>query len=508
MTASPFLEMKGITKRFPGVVALQEVDFACRLGSVHALVGENGAGKSTLIKVLGGVYQPDAGEIRLDGRAVQINHPDRAARLGISVIHQELNLIPAFTVAQNIFLGHEPRGPLGSVDRRRAEEEARRLLDLVGVEVDPDDLVSELSLAQKQMVEIARALSRDSKVIVMDEPTAALNGNEVRKLLELIRQLAQQGRGIIFISHRLEEVFEVSQEITVLRDGRVVATRPAAECSMELVVRLMTGKEHATFRIPGRRPPGKAILELRAFSSGRYFQGVNLCVREGEIVGLIGLEGQGQREVLRALSGALPITGGQVLVDGRPCKIAAPRDAIRSGLAFVPEERKSEGLCLVRDVLENIALPTLRERQLGGFVRRREERRVVRRLVEMLRIQPPSLAQRTHNLSGGNQQKVVIAKWLAARPRVLLFSEPTRGVDVGAKEEIYQLMRQVTDQGGGVLMVSGDLGEVMRLCDRVLVMFEGRVVKEFPGDRLERQALMAAQWGMMRPREEGAADVP
>lgn len=504
MANDAFLKMKGIGKEFPGVRALDGVDFECHLGSVHALVGENGAGKSTLIKILCGVYQPTCGEIVLGGRQVRMTHPDKAARLGISVIHQELSLLPAFTVAQNLFLGHEPVRTLGAIDRKAVRQWAQELLGRVGVDLDPDTPVKELSLAQKQMVEIAKALSHESKIIVMDEPTAALNGREVEKLMELIRNLAATGHGVIFISHRLEEVFRVCDTITVLRDGQIVGTRPAQELSMDDVVRMMTGKAITGTRVEGQKPvEPRRLLEVRGLSAKRWFHGVDLTVHAGEIVGLIGLEGQGQREFLRSLFGVIRTTEGQILVEGRPVAFKGPADAIRAGLAFVPEERKAEGLCLVLDLLQNMALPTLRQRQRLGFIRFVQERRVVDGLIETLRVHPPSPSHKANNLSGGNQQKVVVAKWIAAQPKVFLFAEPTRGVDVGAKEEIYQLMRRVTDQGAGVLMVSTDMGELLRVCDRIVVMFDGRIVKEFAGREATREGLMAAQWGLGEQAAEG-----
>lgn len=497
MASEAFLQMCDICKEFPGVQALDGVNFETHLGSVHALVGENGAGKSTLIKILCGVYQPTVGEIVLDGAKVRVTHPDKAAKLGISVIHQELNLVPAFTVAQNIFLGHEPTAALGAIDRRTVRQKALGLLAQVGVEVDPDTRVKDLSLAQKQMVEIAKALSHESKIIVMDEPTAALNGNEVQKLMEIIKSLAATGHGVIFISHRLEEVFQVCDTITVLRDGQVVGTHPASELTMDDVVRMMTGKAIAGTRVEGRNPvQPKKLLEVKNLSARRWFRDVSLSVHAGEVVGLIGLEGQGQREFIRSLFGVVRTLGGQILVDGQPVQFHGPGDAIRAGLAFVPEERKSEGLGLVLDLAQNMALPTLRARQRLGFIQFDRERRLVKDLIGKLHIHPPSPSHKANNLSGGNQQKVVVAKWLGAQPKVFLFAEPTRGVDVGAKEEIYQLMRRVTDDGAGVLMVSTDMGELLRVCDRILVMFEGRLVKEFTGREATRESLMAAQWGL------------
>jgi ABC-type sugar transport system ATPase subunit len=493
----PFLKVTGVCKEFPGVRALDNVSFECLLGSVHALIGENGAGKSTLIKILCGVYQPTRGETCLNGSPVRIEHPDQAAKLGISVIHQELNLLPAFTVAENLFLGHEPSKNLGAIDRGQVRAKAQELLARVGVNVDPDTLVKDLSLAQKQMVEIAKALSQESKIIVMDEPTAALNHNEVEKLMEIIRNLAATNHGVIFISHRLEEVFQVCDTVTVLRDGQLVGTKSISELNMEKIVEMMTGKAILGTRVDGKNPvQQRKLLETRNLSAKSWFHDINITVRAGEIVGLIGLEGQGQREFIRSLYGVVKTTSGQIFVDEQPVTFRNAKDAIRAGLAFVPEERKVEGLCLVLDLLQNMALPTLKDRQRFGFIDVEKERSMGKDLIAALQVHPSNPMHKANNLSGGNQQKIVIAKWLPAKPKVFLFSEPTRGVDIGAKEEIYQLMRSVTDQGAGVLMFSTDMGELLRVCDRILVMYEGHVVKEFRGTEATREMLMTAQWGL------------
>ncbi len=493
----PFLKVSGVCKEFPGVRALDNVSFECLLGSVHALIGENGAGKSTLIKILCGVYQPTSGETRLGGKAVTINHPDEAAKYGISVIHQELNLLTAFTVAENLFLGHELVTAGGVIDRSKIRAKANELLARVGVNVDPDTLVKDLSLAQKQMVEIAKALSQESKIIVMDEPTAALNNNEVQKLMEIIRNLAETGHGVIFISHRLEEVFQVCDTVTVLRDGQLVGTKSISELNMEKIVEMMTGKAILGTRVEGNNPiQSKSLLETRNLTAKRWFQNINITVHAGEIVGLIGLEGQGQREFIRSLYGVVKTTNGEILVDGKTINLRNPKDAIEAGLAFVPEERKAEGLCLVLDLLQNMALPTLKDRQRFGFLDFQKEKELGKELITTLQVHPTNPYHKANNLSGGNQQKIVIAKWLPAKPKVFLFAEPTRGVDVGAKEEIYLVMRRVTDNGAGVLMFSTDMGELMRVCDRILVMYEGKIVKEFKGTEATREKMMTAQWGL------------
>ena len=443
---------------------MNDVSFECFLGSVHALIGENGAGKSTLIKILSGVYLPSKGEIIIDDKPVHLTLPDQAAILGISVIHQELNLIPILTVAENIFLGHEPIGKTGAINRPLMRKLSKELLIKVGVDVDPETLVKKLSLAQKQMVEIAKALSRgESKIIIMDEPTAALNNNEVEKLMEIIKNLVKSKHGVIFISHRLEEVFKIADTVTVLRDGQVVGTKSINELDMDKIIQMMTGKSLIGTRVEGKNPvKSQKILEIKNFSARHWFHDINLTIHSNEIVGMIGLEGQGQREFLRSICGIHKTTGGKILMDDVEIKIRNPRDALKAGLAFIPEERKVEGLCLVLDLLHNMALSTLHDRQKFTFIKQKKERQTVKELIEVLKVNPPNPFHIVNNLSGGNQQKVVIAKWIAAKPKVFIFAEPTRGVDVGAKEEIYQLMRKLTDQGVGVLMFSTDMEEIFK----------------------------------------------
>ncbi|MGQ9779932.1 MAG: sugar ABC transporter ATP-binding protein [Bacillota bacterium] len=493
----PFLVMKGIQKRFPGVLALDSVDFVCQRGEIHGLIGENGAGKSTLIKILSGVLQPDAGEILLQGKPVKMISPSRAASLGISVIHQELNLIEDLTVAQNICLGHEPRRAMGILDLPAMYASAREYLKIVGLDIHPQVKVRALSLEQKQLVEIAKALSLDARILIMDEPTAALNAEEVERLLRLMRHLAERGCGVIFISHRLEEVFAVADRITILRDGKVVATRAKEEIDPETAVRMMTGKAQGGTRIIGSIPPReRPLLEVKGLTLSGAFYDVSFRINEGEIVGMVGLEGQGQREIPRAIFGELRPTKGEIYLRGTRLRLTSPREAIKAGIVFVPEERKAEGLCLSLDVRQNIALATLDRRQVAGFVRLSNEAKLIRNLVEQLKIQLASPLQEARSLSGGNQQKVVIAKWLCTRPTIFLFSEPTRGIDVGAKEEIYRLIRRQADEGSGVLIVSSDLMEVLRLCDRILVVYDGRIVKEMAAEEADKEKIMTAQWGL------------
>lgn len=500
----PFIEMRNITKTFPGVVALNNVDFDCEEGLVHGLIGENGAGKSTLIKILNGEYQPDTGSLFVEGVPVQMASPARAARMGISVIHQEFNLINQLSIAKNIYLGREPTKMLGRVDFTRLYRDSAELLGRVGLaNLDPETEVSGLSIERKQLVEIAKAISVDARLIVMDEPTAALNGEEVTRLFELIKGLTKEGRGVIFVSHRMEEVFSISDVITVLRDGEVIETRPKTDLNPGVAVRLMTGRDQVSKRLVSPLPPSQPLLQINGLSAPNCFKGLQLTLHTGEIVGLVGLEGQGQREVLRALFGEITSDEGDVLLGGTKVTLKKPKEAIRHGLAFLPEERKEEGLCLGLSVRDNLALPTLESRQTCGFIRSRAEWQVTEETARRLRIVTPTLKRTVSYLSGGNQQKTVLGKWLAANPRILLFSEPTRGIDVGAKEEVYELIIRIASAGTGVIIVSGDLSEVMRMCHRIAVMYEGRIVKVLDGESARKEQILRAMWGL----EEESADL-
>ena len=498
-----YMRMRGISKSFPGVRALSDVSLACDRGEVHGLIGENGAGKSTLIKILSGLYPPDEGEILLDGERVVIRSPAHAARLGISVIHQEFDLIPQMTVAQNLFLGREPRKRWGIVDFGALRERTLHFLDRVRLAVLPDRLVAELSVEQKQLLAIAKALSLDARLIVMDEPTAALNGTEVEHLLNLVREIRAHGCGVIFISHHMEEVFEISDTITVLRDGCVVDCRPAREMDEDTAVRLMTGKDRVQKRLSGKPPRDAIVLDVRGLTHRKYFKDVSFSLHEGEILGMVGLEGQGQRHILRALYGDFCADSGEVRMHGDPIPLCRPTDALSRGIVFVPEERKEEGLCLQLDVRQNMALATLNERARLGVVHLSGEHEEVCRFMAAVELSPADPSRVVGSLSGGNQQKVVIAKCLACKPSVLLFSEPTRGIDVGAREGIYLLIREMADEGSGIVIVSGDLSELLLVCDRILVVHAGRVVREFAGEDADREAIMRAMWGL---EEKGSMD--
>lgn len=490
------LEMTSISKGFPGVQALNDVSFFCRRGHVHALVGENGAGKSTLMKIMTGAYQPDAGQIVFKGIPRVISHPSEAQELGISIIYQEFNLVPYMSVAENIFVGREPRTALGLVDWRAMRTQATALLSDLNVTVDVDAWVRELPVAQQQMVEIAKALSLDADIIIMDEPTAALAETEVQVLFDIVERLKKQGRCIVFISHRLKEVFQIADDITVMRDGEVTAFRLAAETDIREVTNLMVGRE-----LDQHFPPktvaahDEEVLTVRNLNKQNILRDVNLTLRKGEIVGIAGLEGHGQRELVRVIFGADGKDSGEVLVEGVKREITSPREAISAGIAFVSDDRKTEGIILDLSVLENVALPSLPSRASAGFINQSAERQTVSKIVEELNVKTPSLEQLTVFLSGGNQQKVVLAKWLITQPKIIIFAEPTRGIDVGAKEEIYRLMRDFADHGTAILMVSSELGEILGMSDRVLVMHDGQVVAEFTGEEATESAIMHAAVG-------------
>jgi ribose transport system ATP-binding protein len=485
---SPLLEMRSITKRFPGVTALDGVDFELERGEVHVILGENGAGKSTLIKMLSGAYQPDEGEILFEGEPVRIPSAAVAQGLGISTIYQEFNLVPQLTVAENVFLGRQPRR-LGIVDRRRMREEARRLLERIKVRVDPDAQVSALGVAQRQMVEIAKALSLEARVLIMDEPTASLSGQEVQRLFEIVRGLEQEEVGVIFISHHLEEVTEIGDRVTVLRDGKLVGQVPATTDHSELV-RMMVGRSIED-QFPRRRPEiGDILLEVRDLSREGVLEDVSLRVRAGEVVGIAGIVGAGRTELARAIFGVDPVESGEVWVEGRRMERFDPREAKNRGIGFITEDRQGQGIVPPLSVAENLVLASLDKSTRVGLVNGGEQRSRAQKMIEELNIRTPGPEQKVRYLSGGNQQKTVIGKWLLADSRVLIMDEPTRGIDVGAKVEIYELMNELTEQGAGILMISSDLPEVLGMSDRILVMAGGRITGELSGEEASQEKVM------------------
>ncbi len=477
------LRMSGISKSFPGVRALQNVDLSVQAGECLALVGENGAGKSTLMKILSGVYAPDEGTIEIDGRTVVPSNPHHAQQLGVSIIYQEFNLFPNMSIEENIFIGREPNRS-GIVDRSQMRKSALGYLRQVGVDLDPRSMVRDLSVAQQQMVEIAKALSYNARIVIMDEPTSALTDTEVRALFEIIRGLKARGLGIVFVSHRLEEIFEICDRITVLRDGRNVGELSTATATPDQVVRMMVGREMTDlFQKENSSTSDQVVLEVRGLSrrgtqrddSKVVLDGVDLQVRSGEIVGLAGLVGSGRTEVARAIFGADPFDSGEIYLEGQRVHVKSPAEAIGKGIALAPEDRKLQALVLALAIRENIALPNLGRLSRFGFVRRREERALADRYIQALSVRTPSMEQKVINLSGGNQQKVVLAKWLALNPKVLIVDEPTRGIDIGAKAEVHSLLSQLAAQGVAILMISSELPEILGMSDRIYVMREGKI---------------------------------
>ena len=490
------VEMRGITKRFPGVTALDGVSFECRSGEVHAVVGENGAGKSTLMKILAGVYQPDAGEILLRGAPVRLASPHDAQRLGISIIYQELNLLPDLSVAANVFLGREPRGPLGLLDARSLERQAQEVLLRLGVDLDPRTRLGRLSVAQQQMVEIAKALSLNARIVIMDEPSAALGGRDLDRLFDVIRALKQTGVAVIYISHRIVEIFEIADRVTVFKDGKSVGTFEVSGIDKASLVRMMIGRTLSETFPPRSSRIGEEVLRIEGLCCDGLLKDVHLTVRAGEIVGIAGLVGAGRTELAQAIFGARPSQAGRAWVHGRPVRIRSPRGALRQKLGFLTEDRNLEGLVLGRSVLENTALPSLDRRQRLGIVDQRAERGAVGAMVQDLSIRTPGLGQDVEYLSGGTRQKVVLAKWLISSPDLLIFDEPTRGIDVGAKAEIWHLMRELAGRGKAILMISSELLEVIGMSDRIVVMHRGCVVGELQGGQAtEEQVMMLATYG-------------
>ncbi len=478
----PLLEMQGIVKSFPGVRALTGVDLDVRPGEVVALLGENGAGKSTLIKVLGGAHRPDSGSIEIDGTAIEIHSPLDSQRAGVSIIYQEFNLVPAMTARENIFLGQEPaRASLIPVatERRRANE----LFERIGVQLDPSELIRNLTVAQQQVVEIAKALALESRLIVMDEPSAALSPREVEGLFRIIRELKSQGIGIVYVSHRLVEIFEIADRVTVLRDGGLVGTKPIGELTRDSLIEMMVGRklENEFPKREARPPLDKSTangLSVRGLTRKPVVRDVSLDVRRGEIVALTGLIGAGRTETARLVFGADRMESGTVSLDGKHLDLRKPRQAIKAGICLLTEDRKQHGLVLNRSVLENFGLPNMSRFARMGIIRQSAERSAFEGYVEQLQIKVSGPDQRAANVSGGNQQKVVLAKWLQRHAEVIIFDEPTRGIDVGAKYEIYTLINRLADQGKAILMISSELPEVLGMADRIIVMHEGRVTGE------------------------------
>jgi inositol transport system ATP-binding protein len=498
--AAPLLAMRAITKTFPGVRALDGVGLTVGHGEIHALLGENGAGKSTLLKILSGAQRPDGGTIEFAGEPVSLASPHHAQSLGIVTIYQELTLVPDMTIAENVFIGREPGSRL-FVSWRRMAAEAKTILARIGLAANPMRLVRDLSVAEQQMVEIARALSMRSRLIVMDEPTSALSASEVTKLFAIVRGLKAEGISVVFVTHRLDEVMEICDRYTVLRDSREVASGAVADTTVDGIIRMMVGREvGALFAHGAARTPGPVALELSGLTRARsrrdpnavHLDDVSLAVREGEILGIAGLVGAGRTETARAVFGADPFDRGEIRVGGQPVRIRSPRDAIAAGIGLVPEDRKGQALFLALAIRMNMAMATLKTLSgpLGLFDER-AERRLVEEYKRRLNIRMASGDQLVANLSGGNQQKVVLARWLALRPKVLIVDEPTRGIDIGAKVEVHNLLFEMARSGIAIVAISSELPEVMAIADRIVTMREGRVTGEISRDDASQETLMA-----------------
>ncbi|MFN8499838.1 MAG: sugar ABC transporter ATP-binding protein [Anaerolineae bacterium] len=490
--ADALVVMEGIDKSFPGVHALNSARFELLPGEIHALVGENGAGKSTLMKILSGIYTKDAGRIVYKGKEVNITRPREAQDLGISMVHQELNLMQHLTVAQNIFIGREPRGAGFMLDDRAINAKAQALFKAMNLALDPRMKVADLTVAKQQMVEIAKALSFNSDVLIMDEPTAPLTDVEIDDLFRLIRDLRARGVGVVHISHRLEELKQISDRVTVMRDGQYVNTVPTASTSIDEIISMMVGRTiyESTPELP-ENPSQDVVLEVKGLNRGRAIKDVSFQLKKGEILGFAGLVGAGRTEVGRAIFGADRLDSGEIYVKGQRVTIHSPGDAVKHGISYLSEDRKRYGAVLGMDVADNVVMATLSRYLLGGAVVNTAQTRVAgKRAVDALAIKTPSLQQKVRNLSGGNQQKVIIGKWLDANTDILIFDEPTRGIDVGAKSEIYKLLNNLAQQGKSIIMISSELPEILRMSHRIVVMCEGRITGELSSSEATQESIM------------------
>jgi ribose transport system ATP-binding protein len=501
----PLLEVQGVGKSFPGVRALRGVNLTLQTAQVLSLIGENGAGKSTLMKILAGVQPSDEGEILLNGKSVKIESTRAALDMGISLIHQELNLATNLSVGANVFLGREPRKGL-FVDQNKIREESRKFLNMVGLDVDPDTLVEDLTIGKQQMVEIAKALSVNSRVLIMDEPTSSLSQSETENLFAVIKDLRRKGVSIIYISHRLGEVKELSDHVTVLRDGENAGELTFEEINHDAMVRLMVGRDITNYYEHKDRKIGDTVLEVKKLRTPVHPEHpLNFSIKAGEIVGIAGLVGAGRTEMLETLFGVTPAVGGQILINGKVTEITSPIIAIRNKLALAPEDRKSQGVVLDMSVRENMSLAALhRDQKPGGFLDFAKEKAISDEMVQAMRVKTPSDEQFVRYLSGGNQQKVVLGKWLTMKPDLLLLDEPTRGIDVGAKKEIYTLMEELAETGVAILFVSSEMEEILGMADRALVMHEGRITGELSREEMGEESIMQLATGNTGSRDYAA----
>ncbi len=494
VAAPPRAELRGISKRFAATQALDDVSLDLLPGEVHGLVGENGAGKSTLVKILAGVHQPDSGMIRLDGETTQIHGPAHSRALGITVVHQEPRLFPDLTVAENVFIGHAPSGRLGTIDWGAMRRAAQSLFDELDVQFDVDAPVRGLSMADQQLIEIAKSLSVDGRVLILDEPTASLSAHEVERLFAIVRRLRDRGASVLFVSHRLDEVFALCDRATVLRDGRHVTTSATSDLTTADLVRQMVGRAVSLFP-KVETPVGEVLLEVRDLGRIGVFRDVGFSVRAGEIVGFAGLVGAGRTEVARVLFGIDRRDGGEIRVDGTAVNFASPSDAMRAGIAYLPEDRRQEGLVLDFSIAQNVTLPILPRLFPRFLVRPSSERTVAHDYTQQFDVRMTGVDQLAGALSGGNQQKVVLAKWLASKPRILILDEPTRGIDIGAKVEVHRIISELAASGLGIILISSDLPEVLAMCDRIVVFHEGRITAEIARDRATQERVMFAATG-------------
>lgn len=489
MNGQVLLKMQNIHKKFPGVYALKDVNYELHAGEVHALLGENGAGKSTLIKVLGGIYTADQGEIYIDGKKVEIKDVKDAQENGIAIIHQELVLVPYMTVAENIFLGRETGAGI-LVDRRSMTKDAQALLDTYNMDINAGALVKDLTIAQQQMVEIVKAVSYDSRILVMDEPTSSISDKEVAGLFEIMKTLTAKGVGIVYISHKMSELEEICDRVTVMRDGEYVGTKVVKDTTKDELIAMMVGRELTNYYTRDYLEPGEEVLRCEHISDGEMVQDVSFTVHSGEIIGFAGLVGAGRSETMKALFGLTPGSKGDIYVKGKKVNITSPVEAMKHGIALVPEDRKVEGLYKVQSVRYNSTIEVLNEFIHGVTVDGNKEREITQKYIDLMSTKTPSQEQVIGNLSGGNQQKVMIGRWLATNPEILILDEPTRGVDVGAKSEIYAIMNELVKKGISIIMISSELPEIINMSDRIYVMAEGRVAGCLDHEEVTQESIM------------------
>ena len=485
------LTMKGIDKSFPGVHALDHVDLEVRKGEVHALMGENGAGKSTLMKMLTGIYKKDSGTITYEGKEVEFHNTREAQDAGVVIVHQELNMLGHLTVAQNIFIGREFKKGI-RIDDKKMNEEARKLFDRMHIDIDPTETMSKLTVGKQQMCEIAKAISHEAKVIIFDEPSAALTEAEIEELFKIIRDLRAQGMGIVYISHRMDEIKVITDRVTVMRDGSYAGTLITKDCTKDVIINMMVGRViYEDPKTKNMTPPGApVVLKVDHLNAGKMVQDVSFELHKGEVLGFSGLMGAGRTETMRALFGADPIDSGDIYVNGQKVTIKSPQDAVKHGIGYLSEDRKRYGIVVQKSVAENTTMADLDEFSNGPFINKKKEKEVAEKFVDSLATKTPSVDQLVVNLSGGNQQKVVIAKWLTRNCDILIFDEPTRGIDVGAKNEIYKLMNQLAAEGKAIIMVSSEMTEILRMSDRIVVMCEGKKTGELDISEATQENIM------------------